>query len=292
MKLNRIISQEISKLFEGVGDTYGEKFGLPNPAKDMERKAIHGMKNLPKDPEVEPQADPKGEYIGTINAYEKKSDLYANPKSLSEFEKNVRAVSSIKGDLFILQFNLSVYHSMITRKVVASHDAGETDFEVFYDAYNPQFNITWHRIGETNDFGYSISTVDNIKAQPALREYVIKNLDATRAKNPNFNFIPIYWEKLIREGYNVKDIMEKNPYGFNDEALKYASKESALEMLQTKDEYKPIRGYVGQLSNAYNLRDLYKQVIDINQNVRENKEWEAFQIFIDNLSKGLNYSQY
>ena len=49
MKLVNIINEEILKL-EGVADTYGEKFGLPNPAKDMERKAVQGIKNLPPEP--------------------------------------------------------------------------------------------------------------------------------------------------------------------------------------------------------------------------------------------------
>ena len=291
MKLVNIINEEILKL-EGVADTYGEKFGLPNPAKDMERKAVQGIKNLPPEPEAKPNADPKGEFIGTVQMFEKQTDVYANPKNLSEFEKDVRAVSTIDGDLFLLQFNVSLYHSKIIYAVIHSHEEGRTDFEVFNDAYNLRYNITWHRINTTDDFGYSISTVDNLKSQPELRSYVEKNLDATRAKNPQFNFIPMYWEKLKREGYDVKDIMQNNPYGTNDEALKYSNKEQAMEMIQTKNEYIPIRGYIEQLSNAWNLRELYRKSIDISHGVRDAREYEAFQILIDNLSKGLNYNSY
>lgn len=291
MKVIRIINQEISKLFEGVADTYGEKFGLPNPAKDMERKAIQGIKNLPKDPEAEPQADPKGELIGTVRAYEKESDIYANPKSLAEFDNNVRAVSTKKGDLFVIQFDISVYHSKLTQAVVLANREGRTNFYAFDEAYNLKENITWHRLGATNDFGYSISTVDNLRSDESLKPYVQESLDAVRAKNPQFNYIPMYWEKLLREGYDVKDMMQNNPYGFNNPGAKYRSIDLALEMFKTEKEYEPIRHYFNQIKHAWNLRELYNVVTNINNTVRNNHEWEAFQIFLHNIDLGMNYER-
>ena len=294
MKLKIIINEEIRNLFEGSADAYYEKFGMRNTAKDMDRKATAGIANLPPDPKAKPKADPKGEFVGQIvDSYkEQTSNVYANPKSLAEFDANVRAVSSSVGDLFVLQYNLGVYHSKITKTVINSYNEGKTDFEVYDDAYDLQRNITWHRIEKTNDFGYSISTTDNLMGRPQLRPFVQKNLDAVRAKNPTLNFIPIYWEKLRSEGYDVQNIMQNNPYGFNNPGDNYRSKDQAMEMFQTEKEYIPIRSYINQLSDAWNLRDLYKKVLDLQQGVRNNQDFDAFTIFADNIAKGLNTSPY
>jgi len=294
MKLKIIINEEIRNLFEGSADAYYEKFGMRNTAKDMDRKATAGIANLPPDPKAKPKADPKGEFVGRISTpYDGQvSDVYANPKSLAEFDANVRAVSSISGDLFVIQYNLGVYHSKIINTVINSYNDGKTDFEVDGDAYNLKQNITWHRIEKTNDFGYSVSTRDNLSGRAELHPYIKQNLDATRAKNPTLNFIPIYWEKLRVDGYNAQEIMQNNPYGFNGSSSSYSTADKALEMFQTEKEYIPIRQYINQLSDARNLRDLYKKVLLISYGVRDNKEWEAFQILISNLQKGLNMDDY
>ena len=289
MKLKIIINEEISKLFEGVADTYGEKFGLSNPAKDMDRKATAGIVNLPKDPNEQPKADPKGEFVGQITQTydDKTSNVYANPKSLEEFDANVRAVSSINGDLFVIQYNLGVYHSKIIHTVVNSFNDGKTDFEVYDDAYYLKQNITWHRIEKTNDFGYSVSTRDNLSGRPEFHPYIKQNLDAVRAKNPNLNFIPIYWEKLRKDSYNIQDIMQNNPYGFKKSSDKYGDKDTALELMKTEPDYAPIRQYVGGFLKAKDIYDLYKQVLEKSYGIRDAQEFEAFQILRDNIGKGI-----
>jgi hypothetical protein len=294
MKLKIIINEEIRNLFEGSADAYYEKFGMRNTAKDMDRKATAGIANLPPDPNEQPKVDPKGEFVGQIvDSYKNQTgNVYANPKSLYEFDANVRAVSSSAGDLFVIQYNLGIYHSKITNVVINSYNEGKTDFEVYDDAYDLQRNITWHRIEKTNDFGYSISTTDNLMGRPQLRPFVQKNLDAVREKNPTLNFIPIYWEKLRADGYDVQDIMQNNPYGFNNPGDNYRSKDQAMEMFQTEKEYIPIRSYTNELSKAWNLRELYRNVLDLQNAVRNNEEFDAFTIFADNIAKGLNTSPY
>jgi hypothetical protein len=60
-------------------------------------------------------------------------------------------------------------------------------------------NITWHRVGQTNDFGFSISYRD-FSEMPDNNNIIQSLINAVKSKNPSFNFINEYWE-------NIKDKM-------------------------------------------------------------------------------------
>lgn len=183
MKIKDIISEELDFIAqEGVADTYGEKFGLSNPAKELDAVAKSGMEG----------DNSMGEYVGNfdLNSWggnHKNSiiNVYHNPRSLHNFDPDVRAVSDDKGNLFVAQTHGGYYHSMIAMAV----NEGESGYRI-PDAYMPTEAVTWHRIGNTDSFGFSISYVDFGRNSPVTAE---KMVAVVKQKNPQFTFVAEYW---------------------------------------------------------------------------------------------------
>ena len=187
---------------EGVADKYAEKqFGIQDPSKEQDRTAIQAMGS-----ETKPD-DPKGELVGNIvdrfsspiggNKKIPGTNIYLNPRSLNEFEEDVKAVSDTKGNLFVEQADADVYHSDIVNAVE------ESDLYDGYigNAYDGQDTITWHRIQRSNDFGFSVSYLDFNKF-PENHPQRDKLLSAVKQKNPQFNFLSVYWREEYSRRYD------------------------------------------------------------------------------------------
>jgi hypothetical protein len=184
--ISQIIKEEIYKLNqEGVADKYGEKFGLTNPDDEMNRIAMSGIKNDAS----------MGKFIGkTENSG---ANVFQNPKSLNNFDANVRAVSDEKGDLYVLQNNSDDYHTDIALLLLNKNlfNVGNPN-EVYMGNY-----ITFHRIGSTNKFGVSVSYKSYLEDDEEYYELddhlsPAELFEAVKRKNPNFEFIPKYWEYI------------------------------------------------------------------------------------------------
>jgi hypothetical protein len=188
MKVKHIVLEEVEKLhIEGVADKYAEKrFNIPDPNTEMEKRAMSGMKD---------DSDSMGEYVGDVdsaynNDNEPESKVYLNPKNLQNFGADVRALSDLEGNLFVAQVDRGFYHNAVGNAV----NNGNSGYEI-PDAYDANRIIQWHRIGKTNNFGFSISYMDFFRANP---EKGIEAVRAVQKKNPQFIFHPAYW-------YHIKD---------------------------------------------------------------------------------------
>jgi hypothetical protein len=262
MKINNIINEELNNIFnlnqEGVADKYGEKFGLANPDDEMNRIALSGIKQ-----------DDMGKFIGTYRNGE--LNVYLNPKSLNNFDSDVRAVTHIDGNLYIFQTNESGYHSIITFVVNNS----KTNDNIG-DAYTGKENLTWHRIGKTNDFGLSVSS-KFYPQYPEIQQYVIENLKNSRIVNPQFNFIPMYWEDLKKIQYDAKELISKNPYGFKP-IDKNTSVEDIYDIIKSNNTYAGLVKYIDSIKkqNPRNLKELTIILATIADEI-DNDEYQMYE---------------
>lgn len=186
---------------EGVGDKYAQKrFGISDPEDEFEKKYQQHQK-------TQTQEDQNGELVGRITyGNDNYGNIYKNPRSLNNFEPNVRAVSDSDGNVYVAQLDYPGYHSTITDNI--DKNIGE--------AYNDWKNITWHRIGNSNMFGFSISFMEYYKMQ--LDDLEDKKTMAERLKkvnsvNPSLVFVPIYWQDII-SGEVPKETINKYAKAF------------------------------------------------------------------------------
>ena len=206
-----IINEEILSL-EGVADTYGEKFGLPNPAKEMDRKATAGIPPTPS----------MGKYIGDVEDennlnlfYDdnegpvdaKLSRVFMNPESLQNFAPNTRAVSDENGNLFVAETDGMFYHVNLEHTIMNN----------FY--YSGGEFIQWYRIAAANSFriagSYGTSTT------PLGRELEKEYIAKLRERQPQFKFTNLsVGETIVREEIE-KHILMLGSGGIDEEISEF-----------------------------------------------------------------------
>ena len=192
--IQQIIKEEIQNSIinnEGVGDVYAQKkFGITNPDDEFERQYQQQQKTQTRE---------------EIIAYgENYGNVYKNPKSLKNFEPHVRAVSDKNGNIYVAQLDYEGYHDMISDSVDEFQGS-------VYDSAN---NITWHRIGISNMFGFSVSFIEYYKH--SLRDDNTKKIMFDRIKtvndnNPTLVLMPFYWSYLVEyevDETNLKHFLE------------------------------------------------------------------------------------
>lgn len=203
--LKNIIFEEIKKFSESLADKYAERaFSVPDPSAEREMIAISGMKNLPQDVKKE---NLMGTFVGTVEDRGYKINIFLNPKSLNDFARNVKAVSTENGDIFVAQLDAGFYHQDM---VAAINSGGVYRGGGLWNAYDEEHNITWHRIENTNDFGISVS-YRNFAEDINNKSTVEKFIQAVKQKNPNFNFIPKYWHYIRQERQPKTNIATTQP---------------------------------------------------------------------------------
>ena len=159
----------IKKFNEGVADEYAEKrFYFENPNKDFEYKYQNYISKIPPVAYVK---DP----------YDKKIALFKNPKTLKNFEDNVRAIGTSDGDLYVAQRNMSFYHSTMGEALELVEKGSR-----IYDL-NTKF-VFFYRLRNENAFAIGISTEtynDLSKKNEKITEDLLKKI---KRKNPQFDF--------------------------------------------------------------------------------------------------------
>ena len=164
---------------EGVADKYAERqFNIPDSSAQQDYQATKALK----------ANNTMGEYIGDVleyggddDNYRKKSNVearvFANPKSLQDFDNNARAVSDDKGNFFVCDRNGSFFHEHIEKVVMQSkYGNAHTDY------------IQWYRQGNSNMFTLS-STYSQTINKPLDKEEEAKYIQALRQKNPQYRFL-------------------------------------------------------------------------------------------------------
>ena len=195
-----IVKEELAKLIESIADTAAERmFNIPDPNAEMEKIAMSGIKDTSKDNSM-------GTFVGIMEDNNVDINIYLNPKNLKNFERNVKAISTKNGDLFVEQIDGQNYHQDM---IVAINSDGVYN-KGLYNAYDEEYNVTWHRINDTNNFGFSVSYRDfseNPRNKPVMDIF----LQTVKQKNPNFNFIPRYWQYIRQEHFPKTNINTTTP---------------------------------------------------------------------------------
>jgi len=137
-------SPDITK--EGVGDKYLQSKGvMPDSGDEFEKRWQQKQKSDSRDAI-------NGEVVGQVVVDDKNAingkgviNVYKNPKSLENFDKDVRAISDNEGNLYVGQFNSNYLHDNIGDAVGIP------------DTYDTTKYMTWVRVGDTNKFYQSYS---------------------------------------------------------------------------------------------------------------------------------------
>jgi hypothetical protein len=184
---------------EGVGDKYAErKFGIPD---DQEINYI-------RQTSAAIQSTDMGKLVGqTTSDYEDSqlSPVYLNPVSLKNFENDVRAVSDLKGNLYVAQLDGNFVHTGFNT-VIGGH------------TFNTMRYITWVRLGNTNGFAYSDSFMGYAQ-QPKNNVDVEQRLNVLRNKHPEFKFIPEFYYFAKHEN-NLDEQEKKTPQEIADNLVR------------------------------------------------------------------------
>ena len=184
----KFIGVEQREQNEGVGDKYLQRSAnIADPEDEFEKQYQQHRKTQTRD-------DQNGEYMGEIiyGGGENYGNIYKNPKSLENFEPDVRAVSDDQGNLYIAQLDYPGYHQNIT-------DNMDVNIGSPYDSWD---NITWHRIGDSNMFGLSISFMEFYKKQmekESTKQEMFQRIKKVNDKNPNLVMMPFYWDYLTKK---------------------------------------------------------------------------------------------
>jgi hypothetical protein len=186
----RDVKPGMMKVKEGVADKLAaQRFNIPDPNVEMDKIAMSGIKD-----------SSTGELVGVIEhewidwqhvEHRSEVNVYMNPKTLQNFDEDVRAITDSKGNLFIGQLDTDYYHGELAAAVDEEHP--EYDLVPAYDDYDKK--ILWHRVGLSREFGLSVSYISYIK-RPEGMESAGKLLEAVQRKNPQFEFVLEYWQGM------------------------------------------------------------------------------------------------
>jgi hypothetical protein len=191
---------------EGTGDKYAAQFGVPDTGKEFEDKWQQKVKTQRRD-------DINGELVAQMPDYDGGSNIYKNPRSLKNFDRDVRAISDIDGNLYVAQLDLGFYHNQMASAL------NDNNIRLG-DPYDVRKNITWHRIGVTDDLGLSISFMDaynKVMADYATRKHynaeptaeqidMIRRMQLVNQKNPTLRLIPYYWSEIVKKNVSPEDL--------------------------------------------------------------------------------------
>lgn len=258
MKIQDVVDEEIQKFYqEGVADKYAERqFHIPDPNTEMDAIAQQGIQN----------DSSMGEFVGTVTNKSGKYNVYKNPKNLQNFDENVRAFSTTDGDLYVAQTNGDYFHQDMAN-VINDPNIG--------NVYDDEKNICWHRVGKTNYFGFSVSYI-SFGENSKNKEFVEKLMQGLKIKNPNFKFIPIYWQTMLVNMDKLKN--------YDNFVLSKANRfEDIRRTIYGNDDFAGLRDYMYQVKSIDDLKQL-GQRFKANQLTTRNKEdFEYLDTLIDNV---------
>lgn len=179
-ELLNLVNQNNNEVKEGVADTYAEKqFNIPNiPAKNNVQ-AMAGMQKGIESP------------VGYVIPYasQKRVPIYLNPKSLTNFDNDVRAIVNYKGDLYVAQESGRFNHGEMAKALGLFGD----DEELYNHSDEYQ---GLHRIGNTNGFGLSDSGSDYVRQNDENLENIKDLLREVQRKNPQYKFYAEYYDEV------------------------------------------------------------------------------------------------
>lgn len=187
-------------LSEGVADTYAEKqFNIPNPNIQGNVQAMGDIQKNIESP------------IASVKPYmsNKLVAIYLNPKSLTNFDYDVRAIVNDKGDLYVAQEGGRFNHGVMAEAL----GLFDNDEELYK---NPDEYQGLHRIGETNSFGLSDTGNDYARQNYENLENIEYILKEAKKKNPQYEFYlqyydePLYGKPIGLNEFSFPEFPEQN----------------------------------------------------------------------------------
>jgi tRNA nucleotidyltransferase/poly(A) polymerase/ribosomal protein S18 acetylase RimI-like enzyme len=177
---------------EGVADKYAEKaFGIP----DTDRIADDKYNDTLRLSKAKTEEEPVG-YVYHDEAY----PIYMNPKSLDNFESNVRAISDTKGNLYVSLVDGNFVHDEM-ENALSLVDSGRI--------YDHQYMFTLlHRVGNSNAFGISDTSEIYSSSSMENKENTDYLLHLAEKMNPQYKFYNKYYEG-INESVEKKNILNE-----------------------------------------------------------------------------------
>ena len=126
-----------------------------------------------------------GEVVGYVYGFvgykQKYIPIYLNPKTLQNFEGEVKAIGNIKGNIYVTLEEAGFVHGEIG--LGAGLFSSVRDVYNNYDTY-----VTMNRIGKTNSFEIGESTLENAEENDAMYN-VDAILAALKQKNPQYDYL-------------------------------------------------------------------------------------------------------
>lgn len=184
MNLLKIIREEIRNLNrEGVADKFAEKqFHIPNPNTAMDVRAKAGIQKDIDKPYV---------YIQDNN---ENIPIFKNPKSLRNFDDNIRAIIDEQGNLYVAQKDGYFNHGEMGNTLFPQEGRWTGGMNGVYAKFNKY--IMLHRVDNTNKFGLADSSSDFVDRSNVDKKIIEKLLLKTKQVNPQFNFYVKYYKYI------------------------------------------------------------------------------------------------
>ena len=165
---------------EGVADKYAEKaFNIPDSTADQNLRASAEVQKA----EEKPVAMLKK---GNVPVFE-------NPRSLTNFGPNTRAIVDKEGNIFVAQKNGQFNHGNLAMAL------GIVDFEdsIYTSEFMEDYQLLL-RVGGSNQFGLSDASEDFARNSDDYESIdVVKYiLGQAKSRNPQYDFIPRYYQDV------------------------------------------------------------------------------------------------
>ena len=188
---------------EGVGDKYAEKrFGIPDAGAEFEKK--YQQNRLVIDGN-----EPFG-YVSDFIDWKGKTSpekvpVYKNPKSLRDFDYNVRAISDTQGNLYVALVDEAFNHGEMAAHI-GLMNGDDTIYERITDF------LLLNRVKDKDVFGFADSSEEEYNQSNEDRKRVTELLNIVKRSNPQFKFIPKYYEEITGD-LNVDESLDETIKG-------------------------------------------------------------------------------
>ena len=176
---------------ESVASKYGEKFNLSNTSAQMDLKARGELQKEQEKP------------IAYIPGGKDDYAVYKNPYSLANFDTDVRAISDSEGNIYVAQEDGSFNHGAMGNELFPQLEKWTDGSTGIY--IHPKEYALLMRMGSTNKFGLSDSSLDYSWGNEEQKQDVRNLLQRAEEKNPQYGFYEYYYnnESVMKE--NIKD---------------------------------------------------------------------------------------
>lgn len=198
---------------EGVADKYAEKkFGIPDTDRIANDKFTKHLQVQNEKPVA---------YVDDNSEL----PIFKNPKSLSNFEANVRAVADSEGNIYVSLIDGDFVHRNLARSV-----------DIFDVYHNLDKYVLLHRVENSNIFGLSDVSDAKIYSDTEIYDNNINILNLAHKKNMQYSFQPKYYGNISTSSRVLNEQHKKSKYKNAKDSL-FKSKNISADMKELISKY-------------------------------------------------------